>query len=45
MVETLLAARIVVRPMSVPPPGWHRRCPHWQQFALIVIGKLSRAPP
>jgi len=45
VVETLLAARIVVRPKSVSPPDWHRRCPHCQQFTLIVIGKLPRAPP
>jgi hypothetical protein len=46
-VETLLSARIVVRPAAAPPPEWHRLCPHCGNFTLVVVEKLARprAPP
>jgi hypothetical protein len=47
LVETLLHARIIVRPTAEPPPAWHRLCPHCGNFTLVVVEKLARprAPP
>lgn len=47
IVQTLLAARIVLRPLAGPPPEWHRLCPHCGHFTLVVVEKLARprAPP
>ena len=48
LVETLVQALIVVREKREEPPPWHRRCPHCQAFALIVIDRIkpqARAPP
>lgn len=47
LVECLLEKVIVVREKAAPPPRWHLRCPHCEQFTLVVIGKLLpiRAPP
>lgn len=47
IVQTLLAARIVLRPRAGPPPEWHRLCPHCDHFTLVVVEKLARprAPP
>jgi hypothetical protein len=48
IVETLVAAVIVVRQKPEPPPQWHLRCPHCQAFALIAIERIkpqARAPP
>jgi len=45
IVETLLAAIMIVRPKPVPPPLWHLRCPHCEQFTLVWIASLARAPP
>ena len=47
LVENLLEKVIVVREPVAPPPRWHLRCPHCQQFTLVVVGKLLpiRAPP
>ena len=47
LVENLLAKVIVAREPVAPPPRWHLRCPHCQQFTLVVVGKLLpiRAPP
>jgi hypothetical protein len=46
IVETLLAAVIVVRP-ALPQPPWHLRCPHCERFTLVAIARLmpARAPP
>ncbi|MBK8478648.1 MAG: transposase [Opitutaceae bacterium] len=45
LVETLLNARIIVRePVEAAPP-WHLRCPHCEQFTLVWVGSLARAPP
>jgi hypothetical protein len=41
VVATLLAVVLVVRAATTPTP-WHRRCPHCQAFALVVIGILAR---
>jgi hypothetical protein len=45
LVETLLAVVIVVRPTVDVSPPWHLRCPHCEQFTLVRIGTLARAPP
>ena len=48
LVETLLAALIVVRAKPAEPPPWHLRCPHCQAFALIAVERIqpqARAPP
>jgi hypothetical protein len=45
VVETLLAVVIVVRPTVDVSPPWHLRCPHCEQFTLVRIGTLARAPP
>jgi hypothetical protein len=44
IVETLLAVVLVVRP-EVEQPQWHLRCPHCEQFTLVFVGRLARAPP
>jgi hypothetical protein len=44
-VETLLAVVIVVRARIDEPPPWHLRCPDCEAFALIVVGRMPRAPP
>jgi len=44
IVETLLAVVLVVR-AKVETPRWHLRCPHCEQFTLVVVGRLARAPP
>jgi hypothetical protein len=44
-VETLLSVVIVVRSKPDTPPAWHLRCPHCDQFTLVRIGSLARAPP
>ena len=47
LVENLLEKAIVVREKAAPVPRWHLRCPHCEQFTLVVVGRLmpSRAPP
>jgi hypothetical protein len=48
IVETLVAAVILVRAQPEKPPPWHLRCPHCQAFALIVIDRIksqARGPP
>jgi hypothetical protein len=45
IVETLLAVVIVVRAVEATPVKWHLRCLHCQQFTLVRIGSLPRAPP
>ena len=47
LVECLLEKMIVVREKPAPAPRWHLRCPHCEQFTLVVVGRLmpSRAPP
>ena len=45
IVETLLAVVIIVRPKTEPPPPWHLRCPHCEQFTLVWVASLARAPP
>jgi hypothetical protein len=45
IVETLLAVVIVVRARPDEPPPWHLRCPHCEQFTLVRVGRLARAPP
>ena len=55
LVENLLEKAIVVREKEAPPPRWHLRCPHCEQFTLVVVGRLKptvsngqrpiRAPP
>lgn len=46
IVETLVAAVIVVRP-ALPEPPWHLRCPHCERFTLVAVARLmpARAPP
>ena len=44
IVETLLAVVLGVR-AKVETPRWHLRCPHCEQFTLVVVGQLARAPP
>ena len=44
IVETFLAVVLVVR-AKVETPRWHLRCPHCEQFTLVVVGRLARAPP
>jgi len=44
-VEMLLAVVIVVRAKSDEPPPWHLLCPHCEAFALVVVGRMPRAPP
>lgn len=46
VVETLLSVKIVVRPPAVVVE-WHLRCPHCEQFALVVVARLKpcRGPP
>lgn len=44
IVETLLAARIVVRAPTAPP-SWHLCCPHCGAFALVPVARIARAPP
>jgi len=44
-VETILAVVIVVRANNDQPPPWHLRCPHCEAFALVVVGRMPRAPP
>jgi len=43
LVETLLAALIIVRPAS-EEPSWHLRCPHCQTFTLVCVAQLPRSP-
>jgi hypothetical protein len=48
IVETLVAAVILVRAKPENPPQWHLRCPHCHAFALIAIERIkpqARAPP
>jgi len=45
LVETLLAVVLVVRSKPDTPPPWHLRCPHCEQFTLVRIASLARAPP
>jgi len=45
VVETLLAARIVVRPKAQEPPSWHLQCRHCGAFALVRIGTIKRGAP
>jgi hypothetical protein len=45
IVETLLAAIMIVRPKPVPPPLWHLRCPHCEQFTLVWIASLAPMSP
>ena len=44
-VETILAVVIVVRAKVDEPPPWHLRCPYCEAFALVVVGRMPRAPP
>jgi len=47
LVENLVGKLIVVREPVAPPPRWHLRCPHCQQFTLVAVARLkpARAPP
>ena len=47
LVECLVEKRIVVREKEPPAPRWHLRCPHCEQFTLVVIARLKpvAAPP
>lgn len=45
VVDTLLDVVIVVRAMEEPPPAWHLHCPHCDQFSLLFVRTLARAPP
>jgi len=48
IVETLVAAVILVRAKPEQRPPWHLLCPHCQAFALIAVERLkpqARAPP
>ena len=45
IVETLLAAGIVVRPKADEPPPWHLRCQHCGAFALVQIDTIKRGAP
>jgi hypothetical protein len=45
LVENLLEKPIVVREKQAAPPRWHLFCPHCEQFTLVVVAKLARAPP
>jgi len=44
-VETLLAVLIVVRTKEDLPPPWHLLCPRCENFTLVRVGRLARAPP
>ena len=39
--QSLLEKAIVVREKEAPPPRWHLRCPHCEQFTLVVVGRLK----
>ena len=55
LVENLLGKQIIVREPLAPPPCWHLRCPHCEQFTLVFVARikpvvsaaerLARAPP
>jgi hypothetical protein len=45
LVETLLAAPIIVRPKIDEPKPWHLCCPHCGTFTLTCVGIIPRTPP
>jgi hypothetical protein len=44
IVETLVAAVILVRAKPAEPLPWHLRCPHCERFTLVAIARLMPAP-